>query len=182
MFIRSFVALPLPNDFSLLLGDEASRLSYQDKNNNVRWVNEQNYHVTLAFLGDIESSQIDYLATELDHFLQADQVQLELSHLSPFPERSPKLIAAILNKTDTLLSVYEQTKKAINSTGIQIEKRKFMPHITLGRFRTPGRRRQIISSNLFNAHAQINTVVLYESILTANGAEYQPMYEFGLNI
>ena len=182
MLVRSFVALSLPDELSLLLGDEASRMAYQDKNNNVRWVNEQNYHVTLAFLGNIELSQIDNLATELDHFLNLNQVQLELSHLSPFPESSPKLIAAILKKTETLMAVYEQTKKAIYSVGIQIEKRKFMPHITLGRFRAPGRRRQFVSSNLFNANALANAVVLYESVLTANGAEYQPMYEFNLGV
>lgn len=182
MFIRSFLALSLPDDFAQLLGDEASRLAYQDKNNNVRWVPEQNYHVTLAFLGDIELSQIDNLAAELDYFLQPHQVQLELSHLSPFPESSPKLIAGVLNKTESLLLVYEQTKKAIHNVGIKIEKRKFMPHITLGRFRTSGRRRQIISSSLFNVHAVANAVVLYESILTPNGAEYQAMYEFGLNM
>lgn len=182
MLVRSFVALPLPEDLSILLGDEASRIAYQDKSNHVRWVDEQNYHVTLAFLGEIELSQIDNLATELDHFLQPGEVQLELSHLSPFPESSPKLIAAILNKTGSLLSVYEQTKKALYSAGIQIEKRKFMPHVTLGRYRTSARRRQMISSNLFNTHAQTNSVVIYESILTANGAEYRPMYEFDLEM
>lgn len=52
MTIRSFIALPVSKDIANELGDLAAKMSYQDKSNAIKWVNQENYHITLAFLGE----------------------------------------------------------------------------------------------------------------------------------
>ena len=66
MTIRSFIALPIPQDAANELGDLAAKMSYQDKSNAVRWQDQENYHVTLAFLGEQEEEDLERLVESLD--------------------------------------------------------------------------------------------------------------------
>jgi len=94
MSIRSFIALPIPKETANQLGDMAAKMSYQDKSSAVRWVDQENYHITLAFLGDQRESDLESLAEQLDYQLTVHEIQLVLTHLSAFPETRPKLLAA----------------------------------------------------------------------------------------
>jgi len=180
MSIRTFIALPVPDELAHPLGDEAARMAYQDKANAVRWVSEQNYHVTLAFLGDCGVSDIDLLANHIQTLNTLNSpITLHSNRLSPFPESSPKLIAAILDKTDSLVELQSDIVKTLRACQFMLEKRRFMPHITLGRYRH-SRRSPVITPALMDLQAQANTLTIYESILTANGAEYEPLYEYDL--
>ena len=53
MPIRSFIALPIPVEMANTLGDLSAQMAYQDKSNAVRWVDQENYHLRIAFLGDL---------------------------------------------------------------------------------------------------------------------------------
>ena len=62
MSIRSFIALAIPREMANALGDAAAKMAYQDKSNAVRWVDQANYHITLAFLGEQEEQTLETLA------------------------------------------------------------------------------------------------------------------------
>lgn len=181
MTIRSFIALPLPKETVNELGDIAAKMSYQDKSGAVRWVDQENYHITLAFLGEQEESDLERLAEQLDRHLTQSEFAATLSRLSPFPETRPKLVAAMLKKTDDVKTLHQQVISAINSVDIIYDKRKFIPHVTLGRYRH--------SKNVYAGTIPMNVsfdtvideVVLYESVLTSSGAEYEPVCRFPLD-
>lgn len=181
MPIRSFIALPLANRVANELGDIAAKMSYQDKSNAVRWVDQENYHITLAFLGEQSESRLEALAEQLDHQIAQQEFQLLLSHLSPFPETRPKLVAAMAQNTEEIRELHQQVISATNASDMVIEKRKFIPHVTLGRYRH--------SRNTYAGTIPMNVafetiveeVVLYESVLTTSGAEYEPIYRFPLD-
>ena len=82
----------------------ATKMSYQDKSNVIRWVDQENYHITLAFLGDQEQPSLENLAEQLDYSLQQSQSQISLSHAQPFPESRPKLVAAMVERCDVCRS------------------------------------------------------------------------------
>ena len=86
MSIRSFIALAIPREMANALGDAAAKMAYQDKSNAVRWVDQANYHVTLAFLGEQEEQTLERLAESLDEQLPQSSLPLQVSHFSPFPE------------------------------------------------------------------------------------------------
>lgn len=182
MLIRSFLALPIPKDIANMLGDAAAKMAYQDKSNAVRWVDQSNFHVTLAFLGNQDSRALETLAEQLDAILPQNSISLELSHYSPFPEGKPKLLAAMVSLNDELKLLQQQIINAVMVSGLKIEKRRFVPHITLGRLRHSRNYFAGKFTGLTNTHFEANEVVLFESILTPNGAEYEPLYEFYLGL
>ncbi len=182
MTIRSFIALNVPQEAANELGDLAAKMSYQDKSAALRWVDQENYHLTLAFLGDQHEQDLETLAEQLDHSITQTEFASDVSHISPFPETKPKLMAALLAKNEDLSTLHRQVVSAVNATGMIMDKRKFIPHITLGRYRH--------SRNEFSGGIPTNIecsmffdeVVLYESVLSANGAEYEPIFRFPLDL
>jgi 2'-5' RNA ligase len=181
MTIRSFIALPIARETANELGDMAAKMSYQDKSSAVRWVDQGNYHITLAFLGEQEQTDLETLAEQLDYALQQTQFLINLSHPQPFPETRPKLLATMAEKTTDMVSLHQQVSSAINATNLLVDKRKFIPHVTLGRYRH--------SKNSYAGKIPMNVsfetlieeVVLYESVLTTSGAEYEPIFRFPLD-
>lgn len=180
MTIRSFIALPVPKQTANELGDVAAKMSYQDKSGALRWVDQANYHVTLAFLGDQTEHDLERLADNLDYSISQPEFSATISHLGPFPETRPKLLSAMVAKSDALLTLHQQVLSAVHSTELYCDKRKFIPHITLARYRH--------SKNIYagaipmniSFTTQFEEVVLYESVLTTSGAEYEPIYRFPL--
>ena len=163
------------------MGDLAAKMSYQDKSGAVRWVDQENYHITLAFLGEQEESNLERLAEQLDQHITQSEFVATLSRLSPFPETKPKLMAAMLKKNAGLSALHQQVLSAIKSLDLMFDKRKFIPHVTLGRYRHS---RNVYAGTIpMNAlfDTLIDEVVLYESVLTTSGAEYEPICRFPLD-
>lgn len=181
MTVRSFIALPIPIDTVNELGDLAAKMSYQDKSSAVRWVDQGNYHITLAFLGDQEQDDLERLAEKMDENILQTEFKLSLTHPCPFPENKPKLIATMAESNDEINTVYRQIMSSIKSVDMSIDKRKFIPHVTLGRYRH--------IKNTYAGRIPINVsfdtiideVILYESVLTSSGSEYEPIYRFPLD-
>jgi 2'-5' RNA ligase len=180
MLIRSFIALSVPREMANALGDAAAKMAYQDKSNAVRWVDQANYHITLAFLGEQEEQTLDQLAESLDASLPQAGLPIEVTHFSPFPESRPKLIAAMIANTPELKQVQQCAANAVQGCGISFERRKFIPHLTLGRFRHVRNHFAGTIPMSMRLSGEAEEVVLYESVLTPSGAEYDPIYRFPL--
>jgi RNA 2',3'-cyclic 3'-phosphodiesterase len=181
MSIRSFIAIPVFDDYANTLGDCAAKMAYQDKSNAVRWVDQSNYHITLAFLGDQSETALEELADALDEHLPESGFQIAVSHLSPFPESRPKLIAAMLDKKADFIELHHQVISAIAACSIKFEKRKFIPHITLGRYRHSKNHYAGVIPTSLDLTLEINEVSLFESVLTPSGAEYEALFRFPLD-
>ncbi|HAU68904.1 MAG TPA: RNA 2',3'-cyclic phosphodiesterase [Gammaproteobacteria bacterium] len=178
--MRCFIALSLSEDARDTLGDVAAKMAYQDKSNAVRWVDQENFHVTLGFLGELGEEEIERLADELDTSLSSFGAETVVSGISPFPETKPKLIAAMLNPSDSLSDIHQQTLAAINTAQLAYDKRRFLPHVTLGRLRHSRNRYSGSIPLTFTLPIEFDEVVLYESHLGTNGAEYDPVFRYPL--
>lgn len=106
---------------------------------------------------------------------------ISVSRLSPFPESRPKLIAALIKRNADLDRLHTEVTSAVLASNIKIEKRRFLPHITLGRFRR--------SYNYFagsipasiDAAGDAVELSIFESHLMPGGAEYESIFRFPLN-
>lgn len=181
MSTRSFIALSIPQEPTNALGDAAAKMAYQDKSNAVRWVDQGNYHVTLAFLGEQEEQTLEQLAENLDDHLPHAVVPLRVSHFSPFPESRPKLIAAMISNSSELTELHQQVANSVVASGITVERRRFVPHLTLGRLRHTRNHFVGAIPTSIDLAFEVDEVVLYESNLTPQGAEYEPIYRFPLS-
>ncbi len=182
MTLRTFIALSIPQEASNQLGDLAAKMSYQDKSGALRWVDQENYHVTLAFLGEQEQSNLETLAETLDQTLIESEFTVNVAMLSPFPETKPKLMAALLEKNESLINIHRQVLSSVNATGLLIDKRKFIPHVTLARYRHSRNEFAGAVPTKIDCPIYFDEVVLYESVLTNSGAEYEPIYRFPLDL
>ena len=180
MLVRSFVAMAIPRNMANALGDAAAKMAYQDKSNAVRWVDQANYHITLAFLGEQEEQVLERLAEHLDDNLAQFPIPIEVSHFSPFPESRPKLIAAMISNTPEVKEVQQQVANSVLASGLTLERRRFVPHLTLGRLRHSRNQFAGTIPTSIELAGEVDEVVLYESILTPQGAEYEPIFRFPL--
>jgi len=174
--IRSFVGLPIPEPLLSQLSAVASTLSSLD-NQRLSWVVEQNYHVTLVFLGEQSPQWLDDFAQALDEELYFEPQMLSISRILPFPESSPKLLAAMVDKNDSLKMLQSDVKQIASKLGFQAEKRKFVPHITLAR-KFPRHGHMSIPPAIEKIEAEANELIVYESQLHQHGAQYFPLYGY----
>ncbi len=180
--MRCFIALTLSDDARDALGDVTAKMLYQDKSNAVRWVDQENFHVTLAFLGELNNDEVERLADELDNSLSSFGAESVIAGLSPFPEAKPKLIAAMLSPSDGLVDLHQQAVSAIKMSQLNYDKRRFIPHITLGRIRHSRNQYSGSIPLAFNLPVEFDEVVLYESRLGPDGAQYEAVFRYPLEI
>lgn len=172
--LRSFISLAIPEPMLGSLSSIAASLSALDTER-MSWVNEQNYHLTLLFLNNQSPQWLDEYAQALHEELSFEEQYLSVSHILPFPEGSPKLLAAIINDSENLRSLYNDVKRIAVNLGFKPEKNRFIPHITLAR-KFPRQARQIIPPAVDKIEAYATELIIYESRLHQDGAQYFPLY------
>ena len=135
--IRSFISLPISEQARGILRKTINEIdgAIQDK---IRWVRPEGIHLTLKFMGDINTDKIDALllllpevATEVTPF------ELTLSELGCFPNnRRPRVLwAGVKGDLSTLQNLHLAVDNVVEKVGLPRERRGFSPHLTLGRVR-----------------------------------------------
>jgi len=184
--IRSFIAIELPTTVKQELTTLEDLLKKRCPQV-VRWVDPQNIHVTLKFLGDVDSDRVDEINMAIDEATQGmSPFHLELKDLGVFPNLNKVNIIWVDTKgdLDKLTYLQKQIESNMEQLGFAREDRDFTPHLTLGRVRdyaSPDDRKkigQVLSQTAF-ASAQVitvNSVNLVKSQLTNTGAIYTRLY------
>ena len=148
----------------------------------IRWLPPENCHLTLAFLGDVEEMRLERLARNLGQSL-ADKPLGTLSfiEISPFPFNArQKVIAALAENTVWLKNLQSSCVKGVRNSGIELDRRRFVPHVTLARMNGRKRNTSRLPPLFFETQITFKKVVLYESILNPESAEYHMMELFAL--
>ena len=184
--IRSFIAIELPTAVKQELTTLEDILKKRCPQV-VRWVDPQNIHVTLKFLGDVDSDRVDEINMAIDEATQGmSPFHLELKDLGVFPNLNKVNIIWVDAKgdLDKLTYLQKQIESNMEQLGFAREDRDFTPHLTLGRVRdyaSPDDRKkigQVLAQTAF-ASAQVitvNSVNLMKSQLTNTGAIYTRLY------
>ena len=101
MNYRTFIALEPPKTVFLNLKEKLNAFT---STQGVNWVKEQNLHLTLLFLGDVDSNRINELSVILEESAEKPPFQSFTSGLELFPYREPRLIwATLVQQDDSLL-------------------------------------------------------------------------------
>ena len=136
MKIRSFISLDLPLSLMHELSGHAKLIAGLDKRQKIRWFPPENYHLTLVFLGDVESVKISTLQFALERKLESKKaVPLKNSAITPFPFSRPRIAAALVERNAELLRLQSEVAHCVRKCGITPENRCFVPHVTLGRLK-----------------------------------------------
>ena len=181
MKIRTFIALEFPPSFKHELFRQAQLLAGQDKRQHIRWLPPENYHLTLAFLGDVDSVSLSGLQFTLERKLESMKaVPCKIPTITPFPFSRPKIAAALVECTVELLQLQTDVANCARNWRISSERRRFVPHVTLGRLKPyAGKSVDLQAHNILLAGIA-DTVTLFQSELTPNGAIHTALVEIPL--
>ena len=179
MKIRSFLAFELPLEIKAVVtrvSDELKRSSLDAK-----WVKLGNIHLTVVFMGDVEKDKIPTIKEEIgDTCLNYDAFDISLKGLDCFPHiRKPRVIwVGVDGDLERMSSFRNALQERLIPFGIKEEKRRFKPHLTLGRFRKPKRTSseelELLSryGNVISPVCSLMELVLFKSELKPGGASY----------
>jgi 2'-5' RNA ligase len=183
--IRAFVAIKLPDKLMVKLKEVRDTLASSQKD--VSWVRPGGIHLTLKFLGDIETEEVDKVAEAL--FLAAKGVKaftLKAQGVGGFPNlKSPRVIWVGIRESNELLRLQKNIDDRLFESGFEKDDRPFNPHLTLARVKTPGAGRELgkrveESKIDIDVDFRADYFVLFRSVLSPKGAEYTELRRFDL--
>ena len=182
MKIRTFLALNLPQTVRNKLSEHAELISGHGNLQQIRWLRKENYHLTLAFLGNVEYVLINSLQLKLEQNLNSNKVNpFRFSEITPFPfSGTPKIAAAILEYSEELMHLQHNTAKCVRTFGISLERRRFTPHVTLGRLKSRSRKSLGFQPQHIFIEGVSKKVVILQSELAPKGAVYTSLGEISL--
>lgn len=177
--MRLFVALELSDAVQAALRELVGRL--QRSSADVRWVRPEGMHLTLKFIGEAPEERLAPIQAALAGLSSPRPVEMEFRSLGYFPnERRPRVFWVGVRASDNLADLAAQVEAALEPLGIAREKRVYIPHLTLGRFRSAGRLARLqeeisrLPSTEFG-RVEARELVLFQSRMSPHGAAYTPL-------
>jgi len=178
--MRLFIAVNLPVEIKRSLGSLIQVLRRFPLD--ARWVPEANLHLTLQFLGNVPEEQVPAIVQGLN--LAAGEVapfKLVISGVGVFPsvERPRVLWVGVSGETTALTDLQRRVQREMGLLGFAAEQRKFSPHLTLARIRSPRDIRNLLQKAGEYAEktkkfgeTRVVSIELMQSELSPAGAKY----------
>ncbi len=133
--MRLFVALKTNLNKSKVFSIEKRLMRrYQ----NVKWVDKENLHLTLKFLGEVEGLQSDLVKTKLEDIASRfTNFVFIYQGISAFPNKKrAKVIFISVKDGEKIIELMKVIDNDLSTLGFNQEK-SYVPHLTLGRTRAP---------------------------------------------
>ncbi len=189
--IRSFIAIELPDELKAGL-DRLQDSLKSGGQRGVKWVNPYSIHLTLKFLGDIETDRTDAIVRAMEASVQGiPPFRLEVKDLGVFPNlrRAQVIWAGVSGEVDRLSQLQQRLESNLTPLGFTAETRRFTPHLTLARLRNQAslaerqNMGQLISNTRFDTaySIEVKAINLMRSQLTREGAIYHRISSVELN-
>jgi 2'-5' RNA ligase len=99
-----------------------------------RWIEPENYHITLRFLGDVEQPVAEEFALELAR-IRRRPFEVTVEGLDFFGGERPRAVIAKVRPGAALVDLQGEHERIARRVGLAPETRKFVPHVTLARLR-----------------------------------------------
>ena len=174
--MRLFVAIQIPDDIRAAFGLLIKELRVAQPQ--AKWVRAENLHLTLKFLGNTEPEKLQAVQTVLSSIYAEQSVQLEFRGLGFFPnEKKSRVFWAGLEASSNLAELAARIDQAMHDLDFPLERRPFVPHLTLARFEPPGASPKLLNVVRLRRLGSFGSLTatefhLIESKLKPTGAEY----------
>ena len=174
---RLFVAIRPPEHIRDLLIDA------MDDSADFRWQDDEQLHITLRFVGEVDRPVADDLADALSR-IRSHRFSIRLSGAGRFEQRSSGALWAGVEPKEPLATLAAKVERVCQQVGLEPERRTFHPHITLARWK--GRRSREVadflerSRGLASEPFEVDAFILFESHLSRHGAHYQEAARYPL--
>ncbi len=140
-----------------------------------RWIDPENYHLTLRFIGDID----DAMAHEIELMLarvRRRSFELRIDGLSSFGGRKPRAVVASVTPSPDVMELQAEHERLMQRVGLEPEGRKYTPHVTLARLRDTSSLQvadYLTSRGAYrSAPFEVSRFVLFSSRASTGGGPY----------
>lgn len=179
--MRAFIAVEIDDPAKQKISELISDLKKSGAD--VKWITEDQMHLTLKFLGNIDGNkarEISDVLSSISNNLKS--FTISLSDIGAFPNLNrPRVIWVGINKgAEHLKTISGKIETSLEKLGFEKEGREFNPHLTLGRLKTSknlSELKKLLNETPFNSenNIKINELVLFQSTLTPKGAIYSKL-------
>lgn len=178
--MRLFVALSLPDPIRWQLVLLCAGLP------NTRWVPPENFHITLRFLGETDGAVLEDVDAALAG-IRAPRFGLQLEGVGHFGTgKKTRALWAGVGREPALQHLRDKVESAVVRAGLEPDRQKFTPHVTLTRFKAPpplGKLQDfLVRNSLFRTRPfEVTHFTLFSSFLSHNAAIYQAERSYELS-
>jgi 2'-5' RNA ligase len=175
---RLFTGVEIPSDVGQSLAMLRGGLP------GARWIDPENYHLTLRFIGDVD----DLIAHEIASMLgrvKRGAFDLHFEGLTSFGGRKPRAVVATVAPAQALFEVQSEHERLMQRIGLEPEGRKYTPHVTLARLRDSSSRdvAEFLATRGYfrTAVFPVSRFVLFSSRASVGGGPYVVEASYPLN-
>jgi 2'-5' RNA ligase len=174
---RLFVAIRPPEPIRDLLIDA------MDESPDFRWQHDEQLHLTLRFIGEVDRPLADDIAAALTR-IHAERFSVRIAGTGRFEQRNSGSLWAGVEPKAPVAALASKIERACVGLGLEPERRAFHPHITLARWK--GRRTREIADFLQRTRGLasepfgVTEFILFESRLSRHGAHYEEAASYPL--
>jgi 2'-5' RNA ligase len=185
--IRTFIAVVPSDRIRRNLANVISKLS--PKSPAYRWVREDHLHLTIHFIGNLPNREIpEFCRAVADNLRATPPFELEIKGLGAFPTNTePRVIwAGVEQGQAELKQLHQNLEPLLAHWGINKDRNRFEPHLTLGRLQKGERWNEALLQELQRLAVHpagsclIDKVIVYSSFPDRSGPTYTPMATLAL--
>ena len=169
--MRLFIAAELPENLLEALAETSARLRDTVKG---RYVAPDSFHLTLAFLGEVEANRIDAAARAIDVACQEyEAFEVALGPLGSFGKRSSATLWQGLSEQGALSELASSVRNELSTRNFTFDGKAFKAHVTLMR------KADLAHGELpmpVTGHGTIEYVTLFRSDLSGARPVYEPLH------
>jgi RNA 2',3'-cyclic 3'-phosphodiesterase len=182
--IRSFIAIKIVPNKEFVRAFQV--LKSQLANEKINWVEIENLHLTLRFLGNVSEENIKTLKSELTKIKSISTFDFQIEGIHLFKDiRTPRIIYSEIKAGQELYSLSEEIDNCLLKLGLLSVDKKFLPHLTLGRIKLlKGKENLELVLHEFRKvyfqKAECSDFHLFESILTPSEPIYKVLGSYKL--
>lgn len=180
--IRAFLAVDMPDEIRTLAAETGERLLAREKG--LKIVRPENYHVTLAFIGDVQRDLLDAIDEPITRLAEGISViDVQFSQIGTFP-------SVIFLKTSEgeqeLARLSKGVRDILAQNEIPCDSKPFKGHLTIARSRNRKMKaKEFLKSYAFDARFdirfEISSFSLIQSELTSAGPIYTILKQYYLD-
>jgi RNA 2',3'-cyclic 3'-phosphodiesterase len=166
---RLFTGLEIPPEVSQSLATLRGGLP------GARWIDPENYHVTLRFIGDVDDVVAHEVASMLGR-VRRQPFELRVEDLKSFGGRKPRAVVATIGPSQAVMELQAEHERLMQRVGLEPEGRKYIPHVTLARLRESSSRQVAdylaVRAPFRSPPFQVGRFVLFSSRASIGGGPY----------
>ena len=140
-----------------------------------RWIDPENYHVTLRFIGDIDGVSANEIASMLFR-INRKPFEVRLQGLTSFGGKKPRAVVAAVEPTRPLIELQAEHERLMQRVGLEPEGRKYTPHVSLARLRESSSRQVAdylaLRAPFRSPPFKVSRFVLFSSRASVGGGPY----------